>query len=512
VTHRAGHTGSCEAEGKIPVRRSGSYLYPDKSRTLLRPFLPGGDERAKQIIKLILQQSPDEVECGLRDVKRRFTHRPVDLEALLTDRYRQLRHLQPEASELSSSQAMLIAAYFMNEYSLQSAALFNPSIVPHPDQEGVPPGSLRFIMSLRATGEGHISSIEFRSGLIGREGDIAFDAASGFVTTPEMRSPRHRKTKLVGNLRGLGIDELLVATALAHLPEEFDLRELETALRDSRRWLCAREVSASEREQEHHLLRVAVRSVTECDYLLRFPASLALSERAIFPVAASERNGIEDARFVHFHEGDGTCRYYATYTAFDGSRILPHLLETEDFLSFRLCPLRGRAASDKGMALFPRRIGGRYAMLGRQGGMNISLMFSDDVHRWDDHEVLFEPEAPWELVQLGNCGSPLETEAGWLVLTHGVGAMRNYRIGAALLDRDDPRRVIGRLRQPLLEPLDQERQGYVPNVVYSCGSQIHNGWLVLPYAVSDHATTTAFVQLEPLLDQLTGQDSCSSMT
>ena len=192
-------------------------------------------------------------------------------------------------------------------------------------------------------------------------------------------------------------------------------------------------------------------------------------------------------------------RYYATYTAFDGTRILPQLIETEDFLSFRLRPLHGAAARNKGMALFPRRIGGRYAMLGRQGGVNITLMFSDDVHQWDDYEVLLEPEAPWEFVQLGNCGSPLETEAGWLVLTHGVGAMRNYCIGAALLDRDDPRRVIGRLRQPLLEPLDHERDGYVPNVVYSCGSQIHNGWLVLPYAVSDYATTTAFVQLEATL-------------
>ena len=212
--------------------------------------------------------------------------------------------------------------------------------------------------------------------------------------------------------------------------------------------------------------------------------------------------GIEDARFVRFREDDGSHRYYATYTAFDRNKILPQLIETEDFLRFRLRPLHGAAAQNKGMALFPRRIGGRYAMLGRQGGVNITLMFSDDVHRWEHHEVLMEPEAPWEYVQIGNCGSPLETEAGWLVMTHGVGAMRNYCIGAALLDLEDPRRIIGRLRQPLLEPLDHERDGYVPNVVYSCGSLIHNGWLVVPYAVSDYATTHALAQLEPLLERL----------
>jgi predicted GH43/DUF377 family glycosyl hydrolase len=229
---------------------------------------------------------------------------------------------------------------------------------------------------------------------------------------------------------------------------------------------------------------------------------LGLSERVIFPTSPSEQGGVEDARFVRFREDDGSHRYYATYTAFDRNQILPQMIETEDFLKFRLRPLHGAAAQNKGMALFPRRIGGRYAMLGRQGGVNITLMFSNDVHHWEQHEVLMQPEAPWEYVQIGNCGSPLETEAGWLVLTHGVGAMRNYCIGAALLDREDPRRVIGRLRQPLLEPLDHERDGYVPNVVYSCGSLIYNGWLVIPYAVSDYATTYALARLEPLLERL----------
>lgn len=498
---------SSEADDRVPVRRSDSYLYPDNSRMLLRPFLPEGDHRGREIIRRILQLSPDDVESRLKEVKQRFTHQLVGIDVIFTSRCRQLSYLLPPASEPSPSQRLLIGAYFMCEYSLQSAALFNPSIVPHPDQDGVPPGSLRFIMSLRATGEGHISSIEFRSGLISADGEIAFDPVSGSVTTPEIRYPRHRKAGLVRSLLGFGFDELLVTAVLGPLPQEFGRSELEEFLRHPERRSLWAGTGTTERDPQQQSIEDAIQWVAHCDYLVDFPESIALSERVIFPASPSERNGIEDARFVRFHESDGKCCYYATYTAFDGNRILPQLIETEDFLSFRLCPLHGAAARNKGMALFPRRIGGRYAMLGRQGGVSITLMFSDDIHQWDDYEVLLEPEAPWEFVQLGNCGSPLETEAGWLVLTHGVGAMRNYCIGAALLDRDDPRRVIGRLRQPLLEPLDHERDGYVPNVVYSCGSQIHNGWLVLPYAVSDYATTTAFVQLDALLERLVDQRS-----
>lgn len=507
MTRDASHAASSEADGRVPIRRSGSYLYPDNSRMLLRPFLPDGDHRGQEIVRRILQLSPAGVECRLKEVKQRFTHQLVGIDAIFTNRCQQLRYLLPPASEPSPSQCRLIGAYFMSEYSLQSAALFNPSIVPHPDQDGVPPGSLRFIMSLRATGEGHLSSIEFRSGLVSADGDIAFDPVSGSVTTPEIHYPRHRKADLVRSLLELGFDELLVAAVLAPLAQEFDPEELEEFLRHPERWPRWTGMSTTEYDPQQQSVGDAIQWVAHCDYLVTFPKSLALSERVIFPASPSERNGIEDARFVRFRESNTQYRYYATYTAFDGNRILPQLIETEDFLSFRLCPLRGAAARNKGMALFPRRIGGRYAMLGRQGGANITLMFSDDVHQWDDYEILLEPEAPWEFVQLGNCGSPLETEAGWLVLTHGVGAMRNYCIGAALLDRDDPRRVIGRLHQPLLEPLDHERDGYVPNVVYSCGSQIHNGWLVLPYAVSDYATTTAFVQLEPLLERLVDQGS-----
>ena len=484
------------SDDKFPIGRSGKYLRPDNSRMLLRPFLPGGDRRVREIIQRILGMSPSKVEAGLQDVMRCLSHEHAGIDAVFSDRYRQLAHLMPPATEPSPQQSLLIGAYFMSEYSLQSSALFNPSIVPHPDQEGVPAGALRFVMSLRATGEGHLSSIEFREGLISVDGDLAFDPVSTSVISPEIRYPRYRKADFVATLLELGIDEPFVAAAFGDLAPTFDPGELEDFLRHPERWPC----STGEHEQQS--VRDAIRWAAQCDYVVEFPNSAGLSARVIFPVSPREQGGIEDARFVRFREDDGSHRYYATYTAFDRNHILPQMIETVDFRKFRLGPLHGAAAHNKGMALFPRRIGGRYAMLGRQGGVNITLMFSDDIHYWEDYDVLMEPEAPWEYIQIGNCGSPLETEAGWLVLTHGVGAMRNYCIGAALLDREDPRRVIGRLRQPLLEPLDHERDGYVPNVVYSCGSLLHNGWLVLPYAVSDYATTHALAQLGPLLERL----------
>lgn len=496
------HAASGQPDGRVPIRRSGAYLRPDNSRMLLRPFLPDGDHRGQEIARRILQLAPADVEAGLDEVRRNLSHHHAGIDLVFANRCQQLRHLLPLGTEPSPSQRLLIGSYFMSEYSLQSAALFNPSIVAHPDQTGIPPGSMRFVMSLRATGEGHLSSIEFRSGLVGADGNLAFDPISGSVTMPEILYPPYRKPYFVRSLVNLGFDEALIGEILEPLAQEFEPEDLEEFLRRSDHWPNPAGLSAAESDPQRQTVREAIRWVAHNDYLIDFPDSLALSERVIFPVSPSERNGIEDARFVRFREDDGSYRYYATYTAFDGTRILPQLIETEDFRRFRLRPLHGAAARNKGMALFPRRIGGRYAMLGRQGGVNLTLMFADDVHHWDDHEVLLEPKAPWEFVQIGNCGSPLETEAGWLILTHGVGAMRNYCIGAVLLDGDNPWRVIGRLRQPLIEPLDHERGGYVPNVVYSCGSLIHSGWLVVPYAVSDYATTTAVVQLDALLRRL----------
>ena len=418
------------------------------------------------------------------------------------NRCRELGPLVPPAPEPSNLQSLLIGAYFMSEYSLQSAALFNPSIVPHPDQTDVPADALRFVMSLRAIGEGHLSSIEFRSGIIDADGALAFDPVAGSVTTPAICYPRYRKADFLATLRARGLDDPFITAVFGNLPPTFDPGELDTFLRHPERWPRSTGMSAYESEHEQNAVGEALRWAAHCDYLVTFPGTMGLSERAIFPNSPSEKGGIEDARFVLFRDDDGSQRYFATYTAFDGVNILPQLIETENFLTFRLRPLHGAVAHNKGMALFPRRIDGRYAMLGRQGGVNMTLMFSNDVHHWDDFEVLIEPQAPWEYVQMGNCGSPLETEAGWLVLTHGVGAMRNYCIGAALLDRDDPRKVIGRLDQPLLEPHDHQRDGYVPNVVYSCGALIHHGWLLLPYAINDYATTHALIRLDSLLERL----------
>ena len=327
------------SDDRFPVARSGKYLRPDNSRMLLRPFLPGGDRRVREIIQRILGMSPSEVEAGLQDVMRCLSHQHAGIDAVFSDRYRQLAHLMPPAEEPSPPQSLLIGAYFMSEYSLQSAALFNPSIVPHPDQEDVPAGALRFVMSLRATGEGHLSSIEFREGLISVDGDLAFGPVSTSVSSPQIRYPRYRKADFVATLLELGIDEPFVAAAFGDLAPTFDPGELEGFLRHPERW-----PSSTTGEHEQQSIRDAVRWAAHCDYVVEFPRSLRLSERVIFPVSPREQGGIEDARFVRFREDDGSHRYYATYTAFDRNHILPQMIETEDFLKFRLRPLHGAAA------------------------------------------------------------------------------------------------------------------------------------------------------------------------
>ena len=487
---------------RVAVQRSGRYLYPDNSRVLLRPFLPGGEKRARDIIGRILANKELEMVRGLDYVLQRYSHDCKDIRGLFFRRCDELEHLLPPGVELTPTQRLLIGGYFTSEYSLQSAALFNPSIVPHPNQEGAPPGTMRFVMSLRVIGEGHISSIEFREGLISEDGVLTYKAVSPCVTSPPIQYLRQRKEHLLSILTDLGLDSYLIDVVLNSLDEEFDVVDLAERLRHPEEWGCPVGKGMFECEIEQKAVRDAVLWTAESNYMLEFSNSLNLSERVIFPSSRNERGGIEDARFVRFSDEDGHRLYYATYTAFDGAFVLPHLIETEDFRSFRLRPMRGAAARDKGMALFPRKIDGKYVMLGRQGGSNLSIMFSDDVYHWEEYETLLEPEEPWQFVQIGNCGSPIETEAGWLVLTHGVGAVRNYCIGAALLDLKNPRKVIGRLRVPLIEPEEDERDGYVPNVVYSCGSLVHNGWLILPYAVSDYATTDARVRLDELLKRL----------
>ncbi|MDP2807820.1 MAG: glycoside hydrolase family 130 protein, partial [bacterium] len=385
---------------------------------------------------------------------------------------------------------------FLAEYSFESTALFNPSIVPHPDQSGLPEGSLRFIMSLRATGEGHISSLTFRSGVIGASHNIIMDTTHSFASTAEMKTNvLYDKASFVRKLREMNVAGELPDSIAGGLADEFTFGDL----MDKLKYYAFENKPLS---QSDRLAGDKIQWLALCNYEANFDPSVSLSERVLFPHSPSEQNGIEDARFVLFTGDDGSQKYYATYTAYDGKAVLPQLMETGNFEHFKMITLNGNAALNKGMALFPRKINGRYAMISRQDNENLFLMYSDNIHFWHESLPLMKPSYPWEFVQIGNCGSPMETGQGWLLLTHGVGPFRQYSIGAILLDREDPRKVIGRLREPLIHWTEAGRSGYVPNVVYTCGALIHNGMLVLPYAISDRQTAIALVQLEPLIERL----------
>lgn len=423
-----------------------------------------------------------------------FSDRHQQIHNVFLERFEQVRESLPVDQELSDRRRMLIGSYFLAEYSLESAALFNPSIVPHHDQSGLPPGALRFILSLRATGEGHISSITFRTGIIHQDQRIEVFPPTGFVTEPrQIPNPVYEKALFERKLAEVGLTCEFTRRVMHRLGDSFALEELRTSLKEEQ--FCRRDGVTQEEHRASQGMWILARSNHE----VHFQPEQNLCERVLFPATPSQRNGIEDARFVCFRNDDGTSSYYATFTAFDGKLVMPELVETSDFLVFRFITLNGPAAQNKGMALFPRKIGGLYVMLSRQDNENIHVMFSDNVHFWNQSSVLLKPAYPWELVQLGNCGSPVETDAGWLVLSHGVGPLRKYSIGAFLLDRDDPSKVIGRLREPLLQPSQNEREGYVPNVVYTCGTLIHNGELIIPYGLADHATGFATVPLDEVL-------------
>ncbi|QEF97368.1 Beta-1,4-mannooligosaccharide phosphorylase [Stieleria maiorica] len=407
-----------------------------------------------------------------------------------------MRCYLPTDTPLSENRQLLVGAYFTQEYALESAALFNPSMVWHPNQSNLAAGSRRFVLSLRAVGEGHTSSVTFRSGVIDGDNQLSIDGPTKFVTTPEfVPDAVYDKELFFRKLAELDLGNPFTGHVLSKLASAFTLDQLDTSLKS-----CLREY----RSQHHELAPIVEKVITlaKSNYEITYLPDHELSERLIFPFGPTETNGIEDARFVQFQEEDGSSQYYATYSAYDGKMVLPQLLETKDFLRFKMHTLNGPAISDKGLALFPRMVNGRYAMLSRQDGEHLYLMYSDMLYFWYAKEIIVKPTFPWEFVQMGNCGSPIETDSGWLVLTHGVGPMRKYCIGAILLDLDDPSRLIGRLKEPLLTPNENEREGYVPNVVYSCGSVIHNGHLVLPYAMSDYATTFATVPVDKLLSSM----------
>ena len=485
------------------VTKTSARFVPDPTRVIAKPFIPGGGEsadgttRVERILARILALSEREVTATWTATRKRFAPRHRDLQASINANFAAVAGYISPAHKLSSARRQLIGAYFTHEYSIEAAALSNPSIVPAPNQEGLGPGQQRFILSLRAIGEGHISSIQFRSGVIDAGGQIEMEAPSRYVSTAQRRSPVYDKAIFRAKLLELSADDDLAVAVLESLPDHFTLAQLEVVAREFAEQRGHRP-SAVEAARTIHWL-------ASSNYESSFAPDSPLSERILFPEGPTESHGMEDARFVRFTDDDGAATYFATYTAFDGYRVLPQLIQTDDFVSFRIATLNGSAARNKGIALFPRMIGGRYAALARLDNENNFLMWSDNVRFWYHSELLQTPTRPWEVTQIGNCGSPLETEAGWLVITHGVGPFRQYAIGAILLDKDDPARVIGHLRQPLLEPGDDERDGYVPHVAYSCGSMISGPLLVLPYGFSDVGARIATVRLDDLLSELTAR-------
>ena len=482
----------------MKLHPTGVVLWPDNKRVVVRPFISMDPTRLQHIIARALALSEPETEKQLSLIRADFSERHIDLDKSWLRHFDKVRAQIPGAETISEPRQLFIGALFSGEYALESAALFNPSIVPHPDQTDLGQGDLRFILSLRSTGEGHISSIQFRTGVIHRDRSIEIDKTTPFVTLPELNpKPTYHKRTFLDKLNEMGLENDWAASVMGRLGKTFLFDELDKSIQQA----APDEASAHTRDVQRTL--ECMHWLAESNYEIHFAPSSQISERIIFPVSRNESNGIEDARFVRFVEDDGSVIYYATYTAYNGRVILPQLIETADFLNFRVLTLNGQAVQNKGMALFPRRMDGRYVMLTRQNDEDLFLTFSDNPHFWGDSVLLEEPQQPWEFVKLGNCGSPIETEAGWLVLTHGVGPMRKYCIGAALLDLRDPERVIGRLKEPLLRPEGNEREGYVPNVVYSCGSLVHNGQLILPYGISDTASSIVRIELSELLAALT---------
>jgi len=479
---------------KPKVKRKKTKILRDTSRVITRFHIPGNNNRISKIINRVLNLTDNEVEGLIEKVLFDFSDRHKNIRRVLERHYSEVAEYIPNGKQISEIKKLLIGAYFTMEYAIESAALFNPSIVPDPDQTNVHEGSMRFIMSLRATGEGHISSIVFRSGIIDKNNSIIFNSASEFVETPDIRvDPVYNSHLFQYKLNVMNAHNETTDLVFEQLPDEFTYNELKVRIE---RLLSDPNIIVNSDAIE------IIHWLANSNYEINFHPDRRLSARVIFPISENETSGIEDARFVQFYDENSEVTYYATYTAYNGIRILPQLIETKDFIKFNIITLNGRAVQNKGMALFPRKIKDRYAMLSRQDGENNFIMFSDHLHFWEKAQIIQEPTRPWEFTQIGNCGSPLEINEGWLVLTHGVGPMRQYSIGAMLLDLDDPTRIIGRLKYPLITPHEGEREGYVPNVVYTCGALIHNNELIIPYAMSDITSGIATVSVSDLMDNM----------
>ena len=482
---------------QVPIIRKNVVFTPDSKRVVTRYFM-NGKQRTQKMVSHIMLLDEKEVKSTLEQTLREFARRHRNITKVFYKHCEKIRgiieSMQIDYSNLSDERKMLIGSYCTMEYSIESAAFFNPSIVEDFDQSDLEAGEKRVIISFRATGEGHISSIVFRRGILDKNNDLRVMKIGKSIDKAEVgHKTYYNKQRFMSKLKEMHTDDKYFSSVMQDLPEEFEY----LVLKD----LVDKTLSDKAIRQEKRTALEEIIWLADSFYDLQFKHDSDITERVIFPISESESRGIEDARFVRFID-DGSDCVMATYTAYNGHTILPKLISTEDFYTFRVMPLHGAGAKNKNLALFPRKIKGKYAMLSRIDGVNNYLMFSDRPTQWNNPIMLQEPRYSWEFTQIGNCGSPLWTSEGWLVITHGVGAMRRYCIGASLFDLDDPSKEIGRLKEPLLSPLEDEREGYVPNVVYSCGSIIHNNSLILPYAVSDYSSTYCVVDLIDLLDAL----------
>lgn len=484
---------------RVKVTRKDTIFSPDPSRVIAR-FHFAGDERSKEIIRKVLNLLENDAREALVQVLRGYSKRHRSISKIFENHFNRLSHVLKEMrinpEEVNEYMKVLIGSYFTKEYSIESAAFFNPSIVEDPDQSELQSGEKRVILSFRATGEGHISSIVFRSGILDRNNNLSIEPVGKMLDEAEnIKRYTYNKETFEAEIHDLqGNNKKITSKVFSNLGDSFTYGELERSVKETKK---EHKLSASKELQFNQIMWLA-----SSHYGIKFSLDTAISERVIFPVSENERNGIEDARFVKFTDDNGEVTYYATYTAYDGLTILPKLMETKNFYNFKIRPINGEIGRNKGMAIFPRKIKGKYAMLCRIDGINNYISFSDEINMWREAKLLQEPKYPWEFVQIGNCGSPIETKDGWLVLTHAVGQMREYVLGASLFDLDNPEKEIGRLKTPLMIPNEKEREGYVPNVIYTCGAIAHNGMIGIPYAMSDYASAFATVNLEELLHEL----------
>ncbi|MEJ2879983.1 glycoside hydrolase family 130 protein [Pedobacter sp. GR22-6] len=487
---------------RLSIERKPVKVYPDPKRVIARFFF-NGDQRAVEVVKHVMNLSEKEVFGLVSPLLQEYSKRHRNITKILNRHCKKIKQYIEQAGfdfeEIEKYRRLLLGSYFTHEYSIESAAFFNPSIVEDPDQSDLVEGERRLIISFRAVGEGHISSVVFRRALIDRHNEITVIPAGNYIDEAEViKNAVYNKKLFLKKAADSKIDIEVLDEVGIKLEDKFDYATLRKIILDGKNL------------QEDDLRKLEYDKIlwlSDTYHEISFSRDTDISDRVIFPISEFERKGIEDARFVKFVKEDGSIIYYATYTAFDGAMIMPKLLQTTDFYDFKISPLHGVGAQNKNLALFPRKIGGKYVMMSRIDGFNNYLMYSDKLTVWDNPVKLQEPKFPWEFIQIGNCGSPIETEAGWLMITHGVGPMRRYCLGASLFDLEDPSIEIGRLSEPLVIPNTDEREGYVPNVLYSCGAIIHNGLLVIPYGLSDYCSSFATVNLELLLNKLKNSEA-----